>query len=313
MSYCPGMRGTRIAAAAALVSFFVFASAPASAETDSWAAAKGLLPENPYIVLGLNVSTIKSSTLFQQLYPMLLQQSGEAKEGLDQVTKSCGIDAVAVVTDVTVVVEKRDGEEEGLILVGVKGINEAKTLACLKKIAKKEKKVLTAKKMGKIIELSIKGEPDHIYMAWLTKNVVAFATEPDDKALLTRMIGGKGATGDFTAVLAKVDTSAAAWMAMAEKQPVGSGGTMSGAYGSIKLDGGVIAGEANLVMGSAAEAKKMVAEANKELAQGASQMPANIAKLLKSVTVTSADATVVVKTSIPESEVSALVGLMMAM
>jgi hypothetical protein len=307
------MRGFRIAAAAAFASLVTLAAAPAHADTKSWTAAKAIAPESTAVVVSVDVTAIQKSTIYQSMVPALIAQEDDAKEGLDTIKASCGIDALTVITDVTVVMNDPDGDDQGLIVVGLNGINEAKTVACLKKIAKKEKKVLTAKKAGKITELSIKGERDKMYMAWLGKDVVAFATEPDQKALLTKMMAGKGVSAALSAPLGKVNTSAAGWMAFAKSMPIGPAGTMKTAYGSVNLTGGNIAVDVNVVMSSAAEAKKVVDEARKELAKGSAQLPPELQKVIKAIALTAAGDTVTVKLSLPESEAMSLLGLVMAM
>jgi hypothetical protein len=311
------MRGFRIAAAAAFVSsfvsFVVLVSAPASAETKSWTAAKNIAPDQATIVLSVDMTQVQKSTIYQQMVPALIAAEDDAKEGVDAIKSACGIDALTAVTDVTVIMDDPDsGSDEGIVVLGVNGINEAKAVSCLKKIAKKEKKVLTAKKAGKITELSIKGESDKIYMAWLAKDVVAFAVEPDDKALLTKWIGGKGLSAGLTATLAKVDMTAAGWLVANKSEELEPGVKMMGAYGSVKIAAGTISGEVNLVVDSAKAAKKMAADAKKQLAEGAKQMPANIAKLLNGVTITSADTTLTVKASVAESDAMAIMGLLQA-
>lgn len=307
------MRGIRFVAAAALVSLFTLASAPAEAQTKSWTAAKALAPPDAAVVVSVDMTAVAKSSLYQSMVPMIIAQEDDAKEGLDAIKAGCGIDALTAVTDITVVMKDPDVDDNGLVVIGLNGINEAKAVACLKKIAKKEKKVLTAKKAGKITELSIKGESDKIYMAWLTKDVVALATEPDDKARLSKLLGGKGATGDLAPVIAKVDTSAAGWMAVAKKTPMDQLGTMTSAYGGVKLVGGTIDVELNLVMSSAAEAKKAADGMKKELAKVGTQMPAELQKVLKTVTFTANAETLTVKASVAESEVMSLVGLLMQM
>jgi hypothetical protein len=307
------MRGFRIAAAAALVSWVVWAPASASAETKSWTAAKAIASADATIVVSVDMTQVQKSTIYQQMVPALIASEDDAKEGLDAIKSACGIDALGAITDLTVLmIDPDDGDEEGLVVVGVNGINEAKAVACMKKIARKEKKVLTTKKAGKITELSLKGESDKIYMAWLAKDVVAFATEPDNKALLTKWIAGKGLASALSTTLAKVDTSSAAWVVADKNQELEAGVRMTGAYGSVKLASGVMSGEVNLVVDSAKAAKKMAADAQKELVEGAKQMPPNIAKLLAGVKITSADTTFTVKASVAESDAMAIMGLLQA-
>src|SRR6185503_15909959 len=86
-----------LALAAASITALAAPAAFADAPGDAWATAKGMLPATPYVVMGLNVATIKSSTLFQQLYPKMLAQAGEAKEGLETVQKDCGINVTEAI------------------------------------------------------------------------------------------------------------------------------------------------------------------------------------------------------------------------
>lgn len=310
------MMGTRIAAAAAFVSLFVLAAAPAPvrAETKSWTTAKAIAPSQATIIVGIDLTQVQKSTIYQTMVPAMIAAEDDFKEGVDAFKTSCGIDALTAITDVTVVADDPDdASDEGLVVIGVNGINEAKALACLKKIAKKEKKVLTSKKMGKITELSMKGESDKIYMSWLAKDVVAFAIEPDDKARLVKWIGGKGLAPAVAALVGKVDTSAAGWAVVAKGDEIEAGVRMTSAYGSVKLAAGNIIGEGNMELDSAASAKKMATDAKAELSKGAAQLPPDIAKLLKAVVITSAGSTLTVKATVAEADAMAIMGLLQSM
>src|SRR6266568_5211698 len=74
--------------------------ARADAPGDAWAAAKGMLPASPSVVMGLNLGTIKGSSIFQKLYPTLLEQAGDAKNVLEEVRTGCGIDVKDAVQSV---------------------------------------------------------------------------------------------------------------------------------------------------------------------------------------------------------------------
>src|SRR5215470_10510092 len=79
--------------------------ARADSPGDAWAAAKGVLPGNPYVVVGMNLATVKGSAIYQQLFPMVLAQAGNAQSKLDDIKATCGIDVVAAVQGAVVAID----------------------------------------------------------------------------------------------------------------------------------------------------------------------------------------------------------------
>jgi hypothetical protein len=303
----------------------VLASALASsahAESKSWAAAKGVLPGDLYVVAGGNITSIQKSTIYQTIVPALLQQEKDAKEGFELVKTTCGIDIQTSITDAVVAMREN---EKGLIVAALSGVDEAKVTSCLQKIAEKEAKEkgkttkkITAKTSGKIVEYTMEGESEKLYLAWLASDVVAMATEPTDKSLLEKMIGGKGAvakSGDMAKALAKTNTNAAVWFALAKKTPVGEGktkATMKTAYGALDIAAGVVAIDGTMVLSSSAEAKAFADQIKDQIAKNQASMPAEFQKLVKSLTVAASGDAVNVKFSAPEKDILSLIGLAMA-
>jgi hypothetical protein len=154
-------------------------------------------------------------------------------------------------------------------------------------VAKHEKKgKVTAKTSNKITEYAIEGESDKLYVAWLGKNVLAIATDPDDRQKLQDMIGGKGLKGDLAAAISRLDTKAAMWAAYAKTQSMGSSGTMKMIYGHADVKSQAVTADAHLIVGSSAEATKIAAEIKQALPQLLKSLPGPIQTVLGTLKVT---------------------------
>jgi hypothetical protein len=166
-------------------------SALASAASPrSLAAAESVLPADVELVAAANMKTLRTSQLYARAFGELVGAERDVREGLGKVKQSCGIDAEKVVDDLTVGIDRG---EDGGIFVALSGVTEKQFLDCITKIAKEEAgEQLTAKKTGAVTELSTSKSTKKLYFAWLPGDVLVFASEPDDKALLDRVLGGKG-------------------------------------------------------------------------------------------------------------------------
>jgi hypothetical protein len=306
----------RVSVALCAFAFTVFATSGARADApgDAWAAARGMLPASPYVVMGLNISTIKSSAIFQQLYPKLLAQAGEAQKGLDTVNKDCGINVTETIQGIVVAI---DESQKGIILVSTKGLDQAKISDCLGKVAAKEKKQISASKPDAIgiVEYTAKGEKDKLYIAYLPKGVMAMSTEPTDKGLLQKWLGGKGveARSAAGAALGKVNTNAAMWGVVAKAEQLEPGMNMKAGYGSADITGGNIIADLRLVLASAKEATEAVVKANSQLeeAKKGGQVPPALANVIKTLKITSAGEELHIKASMAEKEALGLIGMAM--
>src|SRR5215468_1355396 len=253
-------------AAAALCAGAAHADAPG----DAWAAAKGVLPGNPYVVVGVNLATVKGSTIFQQLFPAVLQQAGDAQAKLDDIKKTCGIDVLSAVQGAVVAI---DNTQKGVIFVSTKGLGPDKIADCLGKVMAKEApgKKLTASKPDAqgIVEYTASGESKNLYVGYLPHGVIAFATDAQDRGLLATWLSGKGANAATPAghALGSVGTGAAFWMVVAEEKNLAPDvqASMKVIYGQADLAGGNISADFRIVTSSPKEATDLAAYAQKQI------------------------------------------------
>ena len=286
------------------------AAAHADAPGDAWAAAKGVIAPNPWVVMGLNLTALKGSSLFQQLFPQLLAQAGTAQEGLDRVKATCDIDVVAVVQGGVVAL---DETQKGAIYLSTKGMNSAKVGECLTKLAAKEepaKKVTASKPDAQgIVEYTVQGDAQqHLYVAFLGKGVLVIATDALDKPALQKWLSGKGASaGTPTArALGSVNTGAPFWMVIAQEKSLAPdvNATMKVIYGHADLAAGNINGDFRVLVGSAKEATDLSAYAQKQLdeVKKSGSLPPQAITLMQSVRIANAGDELQLKASMPEKE-----------
>jgi hypothetical protein len=302
------IRRIRLGMIAALVC--LAAVAHADAPGDAWAFAKGAIAPNPFVVMGLNLVALKSSALFQQLFPQLLAQAGTAQDGLDKIKATCGIDVVGVVQGGVVAI---DESQKGAIYLSTKGMSSAKVSECLSKLAASDatpKKVTASKPDAQgIVEYTVAGEDQkHLYVAYLPKNVVVICTDTFDKALLQKWLSGKGA-GAGTPVaraLGSVNTGAPFWMMVAQEKNLAPdvNATMKVIYGQADLAAGNVNGDIHVLTNSPKEATDLTAFAQKQLdtAKSSGSLPPQAITLMQSVRVASAGDELQLKASVPEKD-----------
>jgi hypothetical protein len=242
-------------------------SARADAPGDAWAAARAVLPAAPDVVVGMNLAAIRGSLLFQRLYPKLLEQAGEARQGLDELKATCGIDVQSALQGAVVFV---DGQNRGAVFLSAKGVDKARVSDCLVKMSAKSKKQVAVNGPDEkgIVEYS-DGTAQKLYVAYLPKGVIVIATDPNDRALLRAALsgGGIGAGNDVGRALAATNTGATVWAIVHKPQQLDETTSMKVGYGSADLQGGNVAGELRLVLGSDKEAADAVTKANTGLAE----------------------------------------------
>src|SRR5829696_95394 len=99
---------TKVRISLATLAFVALAwagAARADTPEDAWNTARAVVPANTQMLIGLNISTIKSSTLFQQLYPKMLAQAGNAQNDLENLKAQCGFDLKDAVQGVVVALD----------------------------------------------------------------------------------------------------------------------------------------------------------------------------------------------------------------
>lgn len=303
---------TRLSALLTVGLLSVSLSAWADTPGDAWAVARGMVPASSQILIGLNINTIKSSQLFQVVWQQALASSGDAKDELEKLNALCGVDLKDSLQGLVAAV---DESQKGVIFISLKGVDQKKALDCMNKAGQKDKKSFTATSADAqgVVEYTEKGKSEKLYVAWLPKGVIALATEPDDKALLTKWLGGKGPDAKTGGLLSKVNTGAAVWGVVAKEQELEPGTQMKAGYGHADIAGGNISADVRIVMANAKMATDAAAKGQKELeqAQTGGGMPPAIQAMLKTIKIAAAAEEMQIKATMPEKDAIGLLGMAM--
>lgn len=281
------MRTVGILAAIAL-SFVAWKGDARADAGKAWAAAKVGLPADAKFAFGLDITALAKTQLFATYYPKLKDRP-EAAKVLDAVKGACKLDPVAIVQGVVVAMSA--DQQDGAAYVALSGIDKAKLSSCIQQVSQAQDKdaKVTVKQDGNITEIS-KGS-DTAFLGWVGKDVVVVSLHAQDKSMLVKWMGGKGALAksDLGKLVAKVNTSAAIWGAGTGDKQVEPGITAKGVYGQVTYAKTNVATEIYAVMGSPAEATKMAATTSKQLdeARQSGQLPPDLAALIKAIAVSS--------------------------
>lgn len=287
----------------------------AHADTKAWTAAKANLPADATIVFGMNFAPIAKSQLFTELFPKLVASSADFKDFLDTAKSACNIDPVSAIN--SAVVASDSTKSQGVIYLGLNGLDQAKLASCADKVAKAKGKddKLSFKKDGNIVEVTSSKQNKTVYYGWVGSDVIVVSKDAD-KAGLVRWMQGKGFSGGALAkVAAKVDTNAAGWGVTTEGKQLQANLNMKGGFGTFDLKGGVVSVKGHMVTGSPTEATNAAAEGNKQLTQmkSSGQLPAMFNSLMKDLKITSEGADLVMSASAPEKDVLGMIQMAMAM
>lgn len=282
----------------------------AFAATKSVTAATASLPSDTEIVATSNVKSLRGTQTFQKLFPQLLKVDKDVPEGLSKIKKTCGFDPVASIEDVTMGLGPK---EEGAFFVTVAAaVTEQKVVDCATKLAKQEKETLTATKTGSITELkSDKGSS--LFFAMTSDNVLVIATDPEEKPLLERMLGGKGALAKSKVgqKLQKLRDDAVLSVVFAKEQKI-EGMTVKGGDLTLAVKSGVVDLSATVEMSSKKEAEQVVTFVKTvngiPMPKGA---PKEAEKIAKSVDAKSQGAEAIVTATASEKDLLAVAGWLM--
>lgn len=232
----------------------------ASADTKSWTAIKGKVASDAMLALSIDVAQVKKgSKSVDKALKMFLDQERDAKQAFDMVEKGCALKPLDIVTDLSVVIGKSGN---GVVAIGLNGLDEAKLVACANKLIAQfdPKAKITPKTAGGISEYSVAG--DMLFAWWPQKDVVVFGTEPDDKTLISAAMAGKAVTGDLATYLGKVDLKGVFWVAGAPNDK-----DVKGGYGTVTLAAGMFKGNGKVIAVDAKEAAKGFKEFTSEQAR----------------------------------------------
>jgi hypothetical protein len=321
----------------------------ASADTRSWNAVKGMLPDNINVVVGANLAALRTTSLYKAVMPTLLAKEPDAKKVVDLAKSACNLDLDVSIVDATFAM---GDDDRGVIVLALdKSIDQKRVVDCANKIVqfhhtlevatkaavdsapkdgglksagKKPAPVPTAPKQadppkppakvfakvtGKITEYGVEGDAGQgrITVAWLAPDVVAIGTDTDDRALLEKMLAGKGTKGQLNTFLAKASPNSTVWLATTKPQPIPTGGTMKGAFGTLDAAKGNINLDMSIVMSSAKDAKNFVDQSLSMIASTKSSIPPQFVKLVDALKLTASADSANVKVSAAEKD---LVGLL---
>jgi hypothetical protein len=316
----------------------------AGADTKSLGAVKGLLPDSIVTIGGVNVSTLRNTSLYQTLVPALIAKKSGAKKAFELAKQHCGIDLHAAILDATVAVTN---DEHGIVVATLdKSIDQKRVVECMTKVAEKElappppavdqkgglkagpkkadpavkapaatpppaaPKVVT-KTTGKITEYGLDNDASRFYVAWLAPDVVAVATSPDDRALLEKMLAGKGAASSLTKLMGKTNMGHAIWFASTETAPMDTGGTRKGGFGNINTAKGNVDLDMTMLTSSVKDAKAFVEAMNQQLSSVKGGVPPQFVKLVDALKISAEDDRAKFKFSAPEKDIVALVSMLL--
>ncbi len=281
----------------------------AHAESHAWTTAKKTLPGGLQAVVGVNIAPIKASALYQQLVPMAMAKAGTAKDNLDKLKATCGIDAMGMLDSVVLGLTT---DEKAVIIVQLKGTNQKALETCGQKVAKSEGKTLAISKDGAITKYTGMGDDD-AYVKWLSKDSLAIA---QDKDTLTKLTAGGIAKDAVGTEVGKLSTDAALWGVVNKSQDIPDlGGKMTSAYGTLDLKSGSLAADVHLIMDSAKTATTGATQAQQQLdgIKKSGQVPKQFAAAVDSITVKAAGAELVLGGHVSEADLAAMAGMLSAL
>ncbi len=304
----------RIASLLGVVVSLSSSIALADVPADAWAAAKTRLPAAPMLIGSANIQTLKGSSVFATFYSKALAESPEVSRWMSGAKTHCGIDLVDAVRGVAFAADDRGS---GVFFFSTSGLTPEALGDCVKKVATAQnpKAMFADTKPDTTGTIDLYDGTAHVYLAALPNGVFALASNPGDKALLQKWMGGKGVpvTSEAGKALAAIDTNASVWAVVNKSAPIppigaaGSPGVMNLAYGTATVAAGRIAGAATVVTSSAKAATKVATTANAELTkvqQG--KVSPVISTVLKGLKVGATGSNVTVNISTSEKDAIAL-------
>ena len=303
---------------ASLAAALIVASASAAHAGSAWTAAKGAVPKDTAVLVGIDLVQVQKSSLFQMAMPMVLGKAPELKDALSTIKSACKMDPMQVVQNVVIATDA--DQEHGAIFFGVNGLDTAKMVSCMEAVAKekgkKDAKVL-AKQDGAITELSVQGDSgmSTVYVSWIGKDVFVLPLQFDSKAdLKTWTSGAKGLGKSKVARGAgKVNTAAAAWAVSGMPKDLDDTTKMKSGYASVTMKGGKLGVDIRLQLASAAAAKALAEKTQKDLANATAQtsIDPSIKAILATAKVAAVGDEIAMSGTVPENDVFSLVGELM--
>ena len=275
----------------------------AHAESKAWTAAKSKLPAGMTAVVGINVAPIKASALYQQFLPLAMAKAGDAKDHLDKIKATCGIDYAGVLDSIVIGMQDDD---HLVAIIQLKGTTQKDLEACGQKVAKADGKTLKVTRDGAVTKYSGMGDDD-AYVRWLSKSSLAISA---DKDTLTKLTAGGIAKDTLASEVSKLNTNAAFWIAVNKTTDVDElHGKATGGYGTLDLKAGNLVVNAHVLMDSAKTAAEGVTQGQTQLDQikKSGQIPKQFAPMLDSITLSSSGPELVAGATVAEADLASLI------
>ena len=302
-------------AAAVAVCTLSLVTASQAGTTKAWTAAKGAMPADTSVTIGIDVTAIAKSTTFEKLYPIAVGKNEDVKQGLELVRTACKFDPLVAIKSVAIGLDAT--QSDGAVYVHIVDLTPAKLASCLKEVAKAKgagakADLVTVKTEANITEMQ--AEEKHIFFGWIGTDVLVMVPKHlDDKAALKNWMGGGLAKGALGKMLGKVKTDAAVFVVSTVGKPIDATHSLKQGYGWLGLASGNLSLEAHADLGDAAAAKSLATDASTQIDQMRKNPPLpSIADLLKNVTVAPAASEIVVKATVVEKDFADLVAMAMA-
>jgi hypothetical protein len=283
---------------------------PQRADADAskaWAAAKANLPSSTHVLVGMDVNALTRSPLFSMLFPLVVAQQPDFKEGLSVLEKVCQLNPMKAIDGLVVGMAK--DKNQGAVFLSLNGVDEARLVGCIESIAQSKYSVeakLRVTRAGGITELAM-GPDAKVYVKWFGSDVVALPIDVGNKAQLEKWAGSKNglAKARVGRVATKVDTRAALWAITGYDENIDGVRTSLG-YGSFDIAQGKLSADLRIVTSSAKDAKTVATKAQADLQESARSLDPSLAALLGGVSIGASGPEIVIKASIPEKEVLSL-------
>lgn len=271
-----------------------------------WPTVRNALPADVRSVIGVSGAKLRALPAFADLWTMVRGRP-EVSAILDAARADCGGDPVEAVDNVVIAT---DANDEAAIFVSMKGWGEAKLTACLTKIVDRTQgKKLTAKRTGNIVEYTLDGEKLHV--AWPAREVFMITTRPEDLEHTRRMIGGQGAfagSTEWNDALGLVRLDALGWVVLRDLDIVSGRKATATAITLDHVGSNDVAIDTRLRMASAADAQAVENELLQGWQQLQSQMPPQMAGVIKAVKIGSTDRDVNVSATVAIDQLLQLLG-----
>jgi hypothetical protein len=282
----------------------------AGGDSRAWSALKQVLPGDVELMGQVNLSALRAGHWLDEVRGLLEKDRGLA-DRLARLKTECHIDLGDTINDVAFAgLDTRS--EKTIIAVSLRGVAEPELRSCGERLLARERGkagVISMTRSGAISEYVLPDEPEHLFVAWLAPDVVAFVSDGRDRTMLEKLVGGQGAFARAPLpmrALATVNTGAAAWGAYLESDDAG-GKKMRFGVGSLSTVSGGLALDVALVFTDAQGASEAATSVASELAQlSGSGLPPMLTKILKAVVVGANGDTVKLVVSVTQADLLAL-------